>query len=89
MSDQVKTVNVLASSEYVLTPPEIGPLVQFGSRVVDLREVPEDVLQRMLNSPLTENFLNRDKRRAPQAAPATPAEDDAQAAKKKKKDQQQ
>lgn len=68
-----KTVNLVESTEHVLTPPDIGPVIQFGSRVVDLRSVEPDLLERMLQSPLTENFLNRDKRRAAKLAPPAPA----------------
>lgn len=63
-----KAVNLYESQEHILTPPDIGPIVVFGSRKVDLREVDQETLDRMLRSPLTENFLNRDKRSAAKAA---------------------
>jgi hypothetical protein len=66
-----KTINLYVSTEHVLTPPEIGPVVEVAGRKYELDKLTTEELERLLASPLTENFLNRAKREAAKAA--TPA----------------
>lgn len=68
-----KTINLYLSTEHVLTPPDIGPFVSVGGRQYNLAELSQEELERLLASPLTENFLNRAKRQAASKVAAQPA----------------
>jgi hypothetical protein len=68
-----KTINLYVSTEHVLTPPEIGPVVEVAGRKYELDKLTTEELERLLASPLTENFLNRAKREAAKAAAPSPA----------------
>ena len=70
-----KLINLYESKEHVLTPPDIGPVVLVGARQYNLKSLTQEELERLLNSPLTVNFLNRAKREeaAKPAVPKAPA----------------